>query len=283
MFPGDTHAMHDLSHTLLGRSVDHEPRYSPTLLMPIARAQAREALGLGASLPFVGSDRWTGFELGWLEAGGKPRVAVLRACVPADSPHLIESKSFKLYLNSYARERFEDSTQVQARIAADLSAAAGATVDVELLLPEAWPQLAPQTLSGICIDDLELECSHGGALQPQALSADPAELIAEVLISHLLKSNCPVTGQPDWASVVIDYHGPRIDRTGLLRYLVSFRDVREFHEQCVERIFLDIRARCAPTELRVEARYTRRGGLDINPYRASSGQARIEDRRGWRQ
>jgi 7-cyano-7-deazaguanine reductase len=275
--------MHDLSHTLLGRNVDHEPNYSPSLLMPITRAQARAALGLGTDLPFVGCDRWTGFELGWLEPGGKPRVAVLRASVPAESPHLIESKSFKLYLNSFARERLGSMAELSQRIAVDLSAAAGASVGVELLAPQDWAQLAPHTLPGVCIDELPLDIAQAGTLQPQALTADPTDLVSESLVSHLLKSNCPVTGQPDWASVLIDYRGPRIDHAGLLRYLVSFREVREFHEQCVERIFLDLRERCAPLQLSVEARYTRRGGLDINPYRAISGAAQIADRRSWRQ
>jgi len=275
--------MPDLSHTLLGRAVEHEPDYSPDLLMPIARAQARAELGLRETLPFVGSDRWTGFELGWLQPGGKPRVAVLRACVPADSPQLIESKSFKLYLNSYARERLPSPEAVALRIASDLSAAAGSSVAVELILPDQWSQLAPASLPGRCIDDIDLEFATNGALQPDALVADSSFPISETLVSNLLKSNCPVTGQPDWASVIIDYRGPRIDAAGLLRYLVSFREVREFHEQCVERIFVDIQARCAPEELRVEARYTRRGGLDINPYRASHGPAQIADRRSWRQ
>ncbi len=275
--------MSSLADTLLGRAVEHEPAYSPDLLMPIARAAARAELGIGTPLPFVGSDRWTGFELSWLEPGGKPRVAVLRACVPADSPNLIESKSFKLYLNSYARERLASVDEARRRIAADLSAAAGRPVEVELLLPQDWQQLAPAALPGVCIDDLDIAIEHTGALQPQALSADATEPVEETLVSHLLKSNCPVTGQPDWASVVIDYRGPRIESAGLLRYLVSFRDVREFHEQCVERIFLDLSQRCAPEFLAVEARYTRRGGLDINPYRASSGAPGIADRRTWRQ
>jgi 7-cyano-7-deazaguanine reductase len=275
--------MSTLADTLLGRAVEHEPAYSPDLLMPIARAGTRAALGLRAALPFVGSDRWTGFELGWLQPGGKPCVAVLRASVPADSPNLIESKSFKLYLNSYAREHLASATDVAQRIAADLSAAAGAAVTAQLLLPDDWSQLAAQELAGNCIDMLDLKIDHGDGLRPDALTADASKPVAETLVSHLLKSNCPVTGQPDWASVVIDYRGPAIDRAGLLRYLVSFRDVREFHEQCVERIFLDVSQRCAPEFLAVEARYTRRGGLDINPYRASAGAPAIDDRRTWRQ
>jgi 7-cyano-7-deazaguanine reductase len=278
-----TTIMSSLAHTLLGRAVDHEPAYSPDLLMPIARATARAELGLTAPLPFVGSDRWTGFELGWLQPGGKPCVAALRVSVPADSPNLIESKSFKLYLNSYARERVDSSEDVRRRVAIDLSTAAGAPVQIELLMPADWPQLAPAELPGTCIDDLDVTIEHNGCLQPEALAADSQSPVAEALVSHLLKSNCPVTGQPDWASVIIDYRGPAIDRAGLLRYLVSFRDVREFHEQCVERIFLDITRRCAPAWLAVEARYTRRGGLDINPYRASGGAPVIEDRRTWRQ
>ncbi len=275
--------MPSLADTLLGRAVEHEPAYSPDLLMPIARATARAELGLTASLPFVGSDRWTGFELSWLQPGGKPQVAVLRASVPADSPNLIESKSFKLYLNSYARERIAGAEDVRRRIGGDLSTAAGAPVAVELLIPEDWQQLAPADLAGVCIDTLDVTIEHTGTLQPDSLGADRGQRIAETLVSHLLKSNCPVTGQPDWASVVIDYRGAAIDRAGLLRYLVSFRDVREFHEQCVERIFLDISRRCAPEWLAVEARYTRRGGLDINPYRASGGAPVIDDRRTWRQ
>lgn len=275
--------MSTLADTLLGRTVDHEPTYSSDLLMPIARAGTRAALGLTEALPFVGSDRWTGFELSWLAPGGKPQVAVLRASVPAESPNLIESKSFKLYLNSYARERLVDAAAVQQRLERDLSAAAQSPVTVELLLPDAWPRLAPRALPGVCIDDLAVDIDHGAGLRPDALTADPTRSQHETLVSHLLKSNCPVTGQPDWASVVIDYRGPAIDHAGLLRYLVSFRDVREFHEQCVERIFLDVSQRCAPEFLAVEARYTRRGGLDINPYRASAGAPVIEDRRTWRQ
>jgi 7-cyano-7-deazaguanine reductase len=269
---------------LLGRAVEHEPTYAPSILMPIPRAATREALGLHDDLPFAGSDRWTGYELGWLEPGGKPRVAVMRAMVPADSPNLIESKSFKLYLNSYARERLEHVHAVQARIAADLSAAARAPVAVELLEPRDWPQLAPREMPGTLIDDLPATIEPTRSIEAAALRSDPGHIVCESLVSHLLKSNCPVTGQPDWASVHIEYRGPAIERAGLLRYLVSFREVREFHEQCVERMFLDISRHCAPEWLAVEARYTRRGGLDINPRRVSPGQlAQVADRRHWRQ
>ena len=242
-----------------------------------------EQLGVGATLPFVGSDRWTGFELCWLQPGGKPQVAVLRAIVPATSPMLIESKSFKLYLNSYARERLPSMAAVRERIQTDLSTTAQADVQVELLAPADWGLLAPAFPPGICIDELELDLHAADALQPQALNADAFDVRSECLVSNLLKSNCPVTGQPDWATVIIDYRGGAIDRAGLLRYLVSFRELREFHEQCVERIFLDIQQHCKPQFISVEARYTRRGGLDINPYRASAGPDSIADRRTWRQ
>lgn len=269
--------------TLLGRAVEHEPAYSPQLLTPIPRAPSRAALGLHGALPFAGVDRWTGWELGWLEPDGRPRVGVLRASVPADSPCLVESKSFKLYLNSYARERLADREAVRTRIAADLSAAAGAPVDVELIEPAAWATLAPRDLAGVCIDDETWKDQPLAGIDADALRADPATPASETLHSHLLRSNCPVTGQPDWASVVVGYHGPRVERAGLLRYLASFRGVREFHEQCVERIWLDLAARCAPAWLRVEARYTRRGGLDINPVRCSPGLAFSGERRHWRQ
>ncbi len=273
----------DLSYTLLGRSVDSQPAYSPDILMPIARALTRGALGIAEVLPFVGSDRWTGYELSWLGPGGKPRVAVLRAVVPAHSPQLIESKSFKLYLNSYARESFADADAVALRLRADLSAAAGASVAVEVLVPAQWPQLGPQELPGECIDELPVGMVHDGALHPEVLACDGGRMVEESLYSHLLKSNCPVTGQPDWGSVLIQYRGAQIERTGLLRYLLSFREVCEFHEHCVERIFVDLMAHCAPAWLSVEARYTRRGGLDINPYRASGGAPIAKDRRQWRQ
>ena len=265
--------MPSLADTLLGRAVEHEPAYSPELLMPIARASARTELGIGASLPFVGSDRWTGFELSWLEPDGKPRVAVLRACVPADSPNLIESKSFKLYLNSYARERIAGVDQVRQRIAADLSAAAGGAVAVELLLPQDWPQLAPAALPGVCIDDLDIAIEHSGSLQAAALGADVSERVEETLVSHLLKSNCPVTGQPDWATVWLHYRGKAIERSSLLQYIIAYREHQEFHEQCVERMFCDIALRCAPEFLHIQAFYTRRGGLDINPFRSTDANA----------
>lgn|SRR5690606_18487851 len=258
-------ASHDLP---LGRAVEYPRGYDPSLLFPIPRAHGRAGLGIadGSQLPFAGADRWHAYELGWLDPRGKPAVATATITVPADSPQLVESKSLKLYLNSLNAERFDDAGTVRGRIAADLSRAAGAPVAVAFGLPA----VAVHD-DAITIDALEVDCDAYDAPRPEFLAADAGDVADEVLRSDLLKSNCPVTGQPDWASVQVAYRGPRIDRAGLLRYLVSFRDHAEFHEQCVERIFVDLLARCRPETLAVEARYTRRGGLDINPWRILPG------------
>ena len=249
----------------LGREVAYPDRYTPALLFPIPRVSAREQIGIGTALPFAGRDRWHAYELSWLDAQGKPCVATATFQVPCDSPQLIESKSLKLYLNSLNGERFNTAEAVRTRIAADLSACAGANVVVEFGLP---PVLACS--DGESIDVLDIAIDDYGPPNADYLGVQRAgELVEETLLSALLKSNCPVTGQPDWANVTLRYRGTRIDREGLLRYLVSFRDHAEFHEQCVERIFHDVLRRCHPQWLAVEARYTRRGGLDINPLRTS--------------
>ena len=255
----------------LGKAADYGHDYDPGLLFPISRASQRAALGLGDELPFVGVDFWNAYELSWLDGRGKPRVALAEFRVPAASPHLIESKSFKLYLGSYAQSRFTDTDTLRAQLIRDLSEASGAPVSV-VLTPAASANAALiETLEGDLIDDLPIEITHYGPPRPDFLSSDPELRTDEVLVSHLLKSNCPVTGQPDWASLQIRYAGPRIARDGLLRYLVSYRNHSDFHEQCVERIFMDLMQQCAPTRLGVYARYTRRGGLDINPFRATPG------------
>lgn len=255
----------------LGKAVDYGQAYDPSLLFPIARASQRALLGLGDELPFVGVDFWNAYELSWLDGRGKPRVALAEFRVPAASPNIIESKSFKLYLGSYAQSRFGDTDSLRAQLIRDLSDAAGAPVSV-VLTPAASANAALiETLEGDVIDDLPIEITHYGPPRPDFLSSDPELRTDEVLVSHLLKSNCPVTGQPDWASLQIRYAGPRIARDGLLRYLVSYRNHSDFHEQCVERIFMDLMQQCSPTRLGVYARYTRRGGLDINPFRATPG------------
>lgn len=265
----------------LGREVAYPRHYDPGLLFPIARTLGRAEIGIGSALPFTGHDRWHAYELSWLDGRGKPVVATATITVPGDSPHLVESKSLKLYLNSLNHTRFEHPDAVRTRIAADLSQAAGADVEVVFGLP-AMAQGAPDAES---IDGLEVEIASYGPPDASLLDAAVAEdaIVEERLASSLLKSNCPVTGQPDWASLHIGYRGPRIDRAALLRYLVSFRDHAEFHEQCVERVFVDLMARCRPEALSVEARYTRRGGLDINPWRATPGHAAPPARRDERQ
>lgn len=252
----------------LGRSTPYRQGHDPGLLFPIPRAQGRTALGLGAELPFHGIDLWNGYELSWLDAAGKPQIALIRIDVPADSPNLIESKSLKLYLGAFAGTR-TDAPRLQADITHDLSACTGASVQVHLIEPAQFADQCIQHLAGHCIDNTPVQIEHYGPPRPDFLHSTPDDPAEESLVSHLLKSNCPVTGQPDWASVQISYRGPRIERAGLLRYLISFREHNEFHEHCVERIFCDLMHHCAVQELSVYARYTRRGGLDINPWRST--------------
>ena len=265
--------------SLLGREVAYPAHYDPRLLYSIARALARAQLGVaGNALPFIGHDRWQAFELSWLNPQGLPQVATATLQVPATSPNLIESKSLKLYLNSFNASVFERAEHVRLRIEADLSQAAGAPVSMQFGVPAIGSDDAAGNLD---VQDIAIACY--GPPDASLLHADAGSLVEETLHSALLKSNCPVTGQPDWADVSIAYHGPRIDRAGLLRYLVSFRDHAEFHEQCVERIFIDILAHCQPQQLSVHARYTRRGGLDINPWRATPGSPAPNAQRAHRQ
>ncbi len=247
----------------LGKTTDFPERLAPDVLFPIDRGEQREPLGIGRALPFHGADLWTAWELTWLTPSGKPSLAALRLVVPAESPSIIESKSLKLYLNSFAMETFSHDDAVVERIRSDLSARAGANVAVTL------HRDAPITaLPGRSLDALAAECRHY-AVDPTALSADPNRQVGETWHSTLLRSLCPVTSQPDFGSVVIRYRGPRIDPGGLLRYIVSFRQHQDFHEACVERMFTDVAARCSPQKLTVYARYQRRGGLDINPFRSN--------------
>ena len=260
----------NLHQSALGQPVDYPREYDPSRLFAIARDAGRAQLGLDAgALPFTGVDRWHAYELSWLRPNGLPTVATATLRVPADTPRLIESKSLKLYLNSFNATRFENADAVRACVARDLSATAGGHVGVAFGLPEV---ALPDAGGAIDLDLLDVACEPTREPRPVLLQvADGDAIVEETLHSALLKSNCPVTGQPDWASVRIGYRGPRIDHAGLLRYLVSFRDHAEFHEQCVERMFVDLQARCRPQWLSVEARYTRRGGLDINPWRATPG------------
>ncbi|HSU22064.1 MAG TPA: NADPH-dependent 7-cyano-7-deazaguanine reductase QueF [Variovorax sp.] len=264
----------------LGRASAYADRYDPTLLFPIARATQREAMGLrGDALPFFGADLWTAFELSWLNARGRPQVAIAHVTVPCETPHIIESKSFKLYLNSFNNSVFADAEAVRERLRADLTEAAwrgsgrSGGIGVRLVAPDAFAREKVQELEGLDLDRLDIECTHYQPA-PELLSCDATQpAVEETLCSRLLKSNCLVTGQPDWGSVQIHYSGAPIDQAGLLGYIVSFRNHNEFHEPCVERMFRDIMERCRPHKLAVHARYTRRGGLDINPFRTSFPQA----------
>ena len=265
-------APHGAEASPLGQPVAYRDTYAPELLFPIDRQLKRDELGIAAAaLPFVGADLWNAYELSWLNLRGKPVVALARFEVPADSPRLVESKSLKLYLNAFNQSRFDSAEAVAATIRRDLSAAAGAPVVVEVAPLGASSARSFGLPAGACLDELDIDIDTYQPA-PQFLRAGRAgEEVEETLYSHLLKSNCLVTGQPDWGMVAVRYRGAAIDRAGLLRYIVSFRGHNEFHEQCVERIFCDIMARCAPRDLLVWARYTRRGGLDINPWRATPG------------
>ena len=272
-----------LDDSLLGKSVAGSSHYDPGLLFPIPRSQGRNAIGLTETLPFHGVDIWNAWELSWLDELGKPQVAVAEIRVPADSPNLIESKSLKLYLNSLNAMRYPDAHHVERLLRDDLGAAAGGAVEVRVMGLERVSEAAIHDAEGTCIDDLPITIEHYGPPEPAFLCTNPGTRVRETLVSHLLKSNCPVTAQQDWASVVISYQGAAIDRAGLLRYIVSYRNHDEFHEQCVERMFRDLLARCAPDQLSVSARYTRRGGLDINPWRGNAAQLAVPNRRLLRQ
>ncbi len=265
----------------LGRQTDFPRTYAPDVLCPIPRARTRGALGLGEELPFFGVDIWNAWELTWLAEGGLPRVATADIVVPADSPNIIESKSLKLYLNSFAMDEFASPAGLQARIEQDLSDCADCHVAVRVT-PVSVSEARPVArLAGRLLDQLDVGCSDW-EVNPDLLSADPGESVDEDLHTHLLRSLCPVTGQPDSGSLQISYKGPKIDQRGLLRYVVSYREHKDFHEACVERMFVDLMARCAPRELSLHARYQRRGGIDINPFR-STGRGLPRNLRLWRQ
>lgn len=260
--------MNPVSHSPLGKQSPYITQYAPELLFPIPREDKRSEIGVHGKLPFHGFDIWNAYEISWLNPRGKPVVAVGEITLSAATKHLIESKSFKLYLNSLNQTRFESMEQVTDALARDLTHAAQGEVRIALQPLASLTGKRLGSFSGDSLDDQDIACTTY-TLEPAYLSADPSQIISESLHSDLLKSNCLVTGQPDWGSVQIQYQGPKIHHEGLLKYLVSYREHNEFHEQCVERIFMDILRRCQPHTLTVEARYTRRGGLDINPIRST--------------
>ncbi|MHA6493583.1 NADPH-dependent 7-cyano-7-deazaguanine reductase QueF [Pseudomonas borbori] len=255
----------------LGKSSEYIATYTPSLLFPIPRAAKWAELGISAeTLPYQGVDFWNCFELSWLLPSGKPVVAMGEFAIPADSPNIIESKSFKLYLNSLNQTAFAEVAELVAVLERDLSAAAGKPVAVRV---RSLTEVAAEGVAaspGVCIDELDVAISNYATPQPELLRCDADQRIEESVHSNLLKSNCPVTGQPDWGSVVVQYRGAALDHASLLAYLVSFRQHADFHEQCVERIFLDLLELLKPEYLTVYARYVRRGGLDINPYRSTA-------------
>jgi 7-cyano-7-deazaguanine reductase len=257
---------------LLGRRTAGSETYAPELLYPISRAAGRSALGCSDQLPFTGADLWHAYEMSWLNAEGKPVVKVGRFLVPAGSPFMVESKSFKLYLNSLNSTRFASAGEARATILRDISATVGTAIELELFdVDDA--SLAGSRLAGLCLDQLAVaapEVQPG----PNLLAVHCSQITEERLYTHLLRSLCPVTGQPDWASVWLHYRGMALDRNSLLRYIIAYRRHQEFHEQCVERMFCDIHRTVSPEFLHIQAFYTRRGGLDINPFRSTEPGAR---------
>ena len=261
---------HPAEHSPLGKSSEYVSTYAPELLFPISRTTKWAELGLTAdTLPYQGVDLWNCYELSWLTASGKPVVAIGEFSIPAQSPNIIESKSFKLYLNSLNQTAFDSAEAVRAVMERDLSAAAGAPVGVRVRSLDEVAGEGVAVIEGTCVDGLDVAVESYDHPRPELLSCDDTRRVDEVLYSHLLKSNCPVTGQPDWGTLVVEYAGPALDAASLLAYVVSFRQHQDFHEQCVERIYLDLQRLLQPTRLTVYARYVRRGGLDINPYRSS--------------
>ncbi len=271
-----------LSHPTLplGRESHYPTQYDPGVLFAISRGDSRAALNLTA-LPFHGVDIWNAWELSWLDPNGRPRVATAEIRVPADTGSLIESKSLKLYLNSFAMTRYDNRTAVQNTISEDLSRCAGGTVTVKLAGHDDAAANAVRTLPGDCLDELAVSCEQFD-VDPTLLRADSSKVVHETLHTHLLRSLCPVTAQPDIGSLAIHYHGPKIDRTSLLQYIVSYREHNDFHEACIERMFIDLQHCCGAQSLSVFARYQRRGGLDINPFR-SNFEPDVQNFRLWRQ
>ena len=267
--------MNTPEQSMLGKAAPYADRYDPSLLYPIPREPKRREIGLGATLPFFGADVWTAYELSWLTPRGKPQVAIAHVTVPCETWNIVESKSFKLYLNSFSNTPFASADEVRDRIRADVSEAvwrgapAQGSVGVRIVMPDQFGVEAVHELEGLSLDRLDVECTQYTPAAELLKAAFDEPPVTETLVSNLLKSNCLVTAQPDWGTVQVRYSGPQIDQGSLLQYIVSFRNHNEFHEQCVERMFMDIHTRCKPARLAVYARYTRRGGLDINPFRSS--------------
>ena len=254
----------------LGQKTEYAPQYDRTLLQPVPRALNRDGLGITQNQPFtIGADIWTAYEISWLNEKGLPQVAIADIYLDYQSQNLIESKSFKLYLNSFNQSKFADFNAVQQTMQRDLSECAQGDVKVRLNPVAVYDSQIIDHLQGDCIDEQDIEITSYEFNADWLKDCVSDEIIEEKLVSHLLKSNCLITNQPDWGTLHIHYIGKKIDHEKLLRYVVSFRQHNEFHEQCVERIFCDLMHYAKPEKLTVYARYTRRGGLDINPFRSN--------------
>ena len=261
------------SNIPLGKEVSYLSTYKPNLLFPVPRKLNRQTLGIQDKLPFTGFDIWNAYEMSWLETGGKPRVAIAEIIFAADSVNIIESKSLKLYLNSFNQTHFSSPGEVTQLIREDLEKVAQGQVSIALTLPGAFQHYTFSEPEGVCIDSpkIQTDCYN---YNTASLVCDKGR-IQECVYSNLLRSNCPVTGQPDWGTVIVNYTGRKISHSGLLRYIISFREHTGFHENCVEQIFADLMEYCAPEALSVYARFTRRGGIDINPFRSTKGEVQF--------
>ena len=254
----------------LGQKTEYASQYDRTLLQPVPRALNRDGLGITQNQPFtIGADIWTAYEISWLNEKGLPQVAIADIYLDYQSQNLIESKSFKLYLNSFNQSKFADFNVVQQTMQRDLSECAQGDVKVRLNPVAIYDSQKIDHLQGDCIDEQDIEITSYEFNADWLKDCVSDEIVEEKLVSHLLKSNCLITNQPDWGTLHIHYVGKKIDHEKLLRYVVSFRQHNEFHEQCVERIFCDLMHYAKPEKLTVYARYTRRGGLDINPFRSN--------------
>ena len=248
----------------LGKPVQAPRRLDRTVLRAIDRTAAREILGLGTPLPFRGEDVWRCYELSWLRPDGLPRIGVLTLRIPCVTPATVESKSLKLYLNGFAHTAFRTVREVRARIRADLEALVGAAIAADIA--EGPGHGAAGDFDSFCLDDLDRYEPDAALLQPTGATG------ADAVHTHLFRSVCPITAQPDWGAVAIAWRGGLLDRGSLLRYLVSYRDSAGFHEDVIERIFVDLRTATDATELTVDGRFLRRGGIDLNPFRSTHRQ-----------
>lgn len=256
-----------LAESPLGKQSAYVSTYSPELLFPIPRTLARNKIDLKLPLPFGGLDIWNGYEVSWLDKKGKPQIAFAEFHFPCTNPNIIESKSFKLYLNSFNQTKYDSIDEVCASLKKDLSHTSGGPIEVKLFSSQEFKSQSFKDFTGICLDSLDIE-TDTYQVSPHFLKVE-TEIVEEELYSELLKSNCLATGQPDWGTLFIRYRGPKINRQGLLKYVISYRNHSGFHEDCVEQIFKDISSLCRPDQLTVYARYVRRGGLDINPFRSN--------------